>query len=165
MERLIITAAVTGSFDTRKQLNLPITPQEIAQAAVECIRRGLDRSCACEKSKTRKPSMELSIIERCRNVRSRCDMIVNLTAGLVEGVFSEEDKELAGEAAIPHGRRIHMWYELKPEMCFLDVGTISFHGGYLPTSYPMWSRWRGHPQGGPSPIGNLGRCHIDIADI
>ena len=36
MEKLIITAAVTGSLATKKQNhNIPITPDEIAQAAVE----------------------------------------------------------------------------------------------------------------------------------
>jgi uncharacterized protein (DUF849 family) len=56
-------------------------------------------------------------------------MIVNLTAG-VGGrvVFSEEDKELAGEGlyTTPE-RRVQHVVELKPEMCSLDVGTISFH--------------------------------------
>jgi len=41
MEKTIITAAVTGSRPT-KDMNpaLPYTPQEIAQAAVECYRAG-----------------------------------------------------------------------------------------------------------------------------
>jgi uncharacterized protein (DUF849 family) len=132
MERLIITAAVTGSFDTKdKQLNLPITPQEIAQAAVECYQEGASIvHVHVRNPKTRKPSMELSYYrEVFETVRSRCDMIVNLTAG-VGGrvVFSEEDKELAGEGlyTTPE-RRIQHVVELKPEMCSLDVGTISFH--------------------------------------
>ena len=41
MSKLIITAALTGAEVTREQQpNLPITPEEIAQAAVEAYEAG-----------------------------------------------------------------------------------------------------------------------------
>ncbi len=41
MSKLIITAALTGAEVTRKQQpNLPITPEEIGQAAVEAYEAG-----------------------------------------------------------------------------------------------------------------------------
>ncbi len=41
MEKLIITAAITGSRITRKIApNIPITPEEIVQSAVECWEAG-----------------------------------------------------------------------------------------------------------------------------
>ena len=42
MEKLIITAALTGGEVTRKQQpNLPLTPDEIAEAAYECYLNGV----------------------------------------------------------------------------------------------------------------------------
>jgi 3-keto-5-aminohexanoate cleavage enzyme len=41
MEKLVITACLTGAEVTRdQQPNLPITPDEIAQAAYECYLAG-----------------------------------------------------------------------------------------------------------------------------
>ena len=41
MEKLIITACLTGAEVTRKQQpNLPLTPDEIAEAAYECYKAG-----------------------------------------------------------------------------------------------------------------------------
>lgn len=37
MDKLIITAAVTGSLPTRRSIpHVPITPEEIVQAAIAC---------------------------------------------------------------------------------------------------------------------------------
>jgi uncharacterized protein (DUF849 family) len=130
MEKLIITAAVTGSFDTKdKQVNLPVTPQEIAQAAVECNQEGASIAHIHVKDpKTRKVSMEVSYYrEVFEAIQSKCDMIINLTTG-VGGriVFSPKDKEQAGEGlyTTPE-RRTHHVTELKPEMCSLDIGTFN----------------------------------------
>ncbi len=41
MEKLIITAALTGAEVTKEQQpSLPVTPDEIAQAAYECYKAG-----------------------------------------------------------------------------------------------------------------------------
>ncbi len=41
MEKLIITAAVTGSRNTREQTPyIPITPEEIAESCIECWNAG-----------------------------------------------------------------------------------------------------------------------------
>lgn len=132
MEKLIITAAVTGSFDSKdKQLNLPVTPQEIAQAAIECHQEGAAIvHVHVRDPKTRKPSMEFSYYrEVFETVRSKCDMIVNLTTGIGGRiVFTEREREQAGDSVYttPERRTQHV-AELKPEMCSLDIGTINFN--------------------------------------
>jgi uncharacterized protein (DUF849 family) len=131
MEKLIITAAVTGSFDSKeRQSNLPVTPGEIAQAAFESYQEGASIvHVHVRNPKTRKPSMELSYYrETFETIRTKCDMIVNLTTGIGGRiVFSPEDKEEAGEGlyTTPERRTQHV-AELRPEMCSLDVGSINF---------------------------------------
>jgi len=132
MEKLIITAAVTGSFDSKdKQLNLPVTPQEIAQAAIECYQEGAAIvHVHVRDPKTRKPSMEFSYYKEVfETVRSKCDMIVNLTTGIGgRVVFTEKEREQAGDSVYttPERRTQHV-AELRPEMCSLDIGTINFN--------------------------------------
>jgi len=141
MEKLIITAAVTGSFDTKdKQVSLPVTPKEIAQAALECYEEGASIvHVHVRDPKTRKPSMEISYYrEVLETVQSRCDMIVNLTTGIgARIVFTEEEKEQAGDSlyTTPERRTQHV-AELKPEMCSLDVGTINFHRWIMANTFP-----------------------------
>lgn len=130
MDKLIITAAVTGSSESKgKQITLPITPQEIAQAAIECYQEGASVvHVHVRDPKTRKPSMELSYYrEAFESIRSRCNIIINLTTGPGARIcFTSEDKEKAGDNIYtsPERRTRHV-AELKPEMCSLDIGTIN----------------------------------------
>jgi uncharacterized protein (DUF849 family) len=141
MGKLIITAAVTGTFDTKdKQVNLPVTPQEIAQAAIECYQEGASIvHVHVRDPKTRKPSMELSYYrDVLETVQDKCDMIVNLTTGIgARIVFTAEEKKQAGDGlyTTPERRTQHV-AELKPEMCSLDVGTINFHRWIMANTLP-----------------------------
>jgi uncharacterized protein (DUF849 family) len=141
MEKLIITAAVTGSFDSKdRQTNLPVTPEEIAHAAIECYHEGASIvHVHVRDPKTRKPSMGLSYYrEVFETIRDRCDMIVNLTTGIGGRiVFSPEEKEQAGESlyTTPERRTQHV-AELKPEMCSLDVGSMNFSRWVMANSLP-----------------------------
>jgi len=141
MEKLIITAAVTGSFDSKeRQTNLPVTPEEIAQAAIECYYEGASIvHVHVRDPKTRKPSMELSYYrEVFETIRNKCDMIVNLTTGIGGRiVFTPEEKEQAGESlyTTPERRTQHV-AELKPEMCSLDVGSMNFSRWVMANSLP-----------------------------
>jgi uncharacterized protein (DUF849 family) len=141
MGKVIITAAVTGSFDSKeKQTNLPVTPQEIAQAAIECYQEGAAIvHVHVRDPKTRKPSMEVSYYrEVFETVRSKCDMIVNLTTGIGGRiVFTEKEKQQAGDSLYtnPERRTQHI-PELKPEMCSLDIGTINFNRWIMANTFP-----------------------------
>lgn len=141
MEKLIITVAVTGSFDTKeKQVNLPVTPQEIVQAAIECYQEGASVvHVHVRDPETRKPSMELSLYrEVLETIQNHCGMIVNLTTGIgARIVFTAEEKEQAGDSlyTTPERRTRHV-AELKPEMCSLDIGTINFHRWIMANTFP-----------------------------
>lgn len=145
MDKIIITAAVTGSFDAKhKQVNLPITPQEIAQAAIECYQEGASIAhIHVRDPKTRKPSIEIPYYrEVLETIRSKCDMILNVTTGTGARIcFTPEDKEKAGDSlyTTPERRTQHVT-ELKPEMCSFDVGTMNFQSWVLANPLPDLKR-------------------------
>ncbi len=84
MDKLIITVAVTGSAPTWEQNpNLPITPEEIANAAVDCFNEGASIvHIHVRDPKTGGPSMEMALYEEAvERIRARCNIIINLSAG------------------------------------------------------------------------------------
>jgi 3-keto-5-aminohexanoate cleavage enzyme len=114
MEKVIITAALTGAV-TPKDLNphIPLTPQEIADDAYECWKAGAavvhlhmrDEKGAGTMDKERfKQTFEL--------IRSRCDVVINLTT--------------SGEAGASDERRMAHLIELKPEIASYDSGTFNW---------------------------------------
>ena len=84
MDKVIITVAMTGSQPTRAMNpGLPITPQEIADSAYECLNEGaaiVHVHVRDPKTGARSMAHELyeEVVERVR-VKSR--MIINLTTG------------------------------------------------------------------------------------
>jgi len=142
-----ITCAVTGVGDTARRSDLvPITPLQIADAAIEAARAGAaiahvhvrDLETGAGSRETR---LYREVVERIR--ASDVDVIVNLTAGmggdLVLGgeeaplPFDEDGTDLAGATA----RLAHV-EELLPEICTLDCGSMNFAAGgdYLLVNTP-----------------------------
>ena len=117
MDRVIITAAVTGSFPT-KGMNpaVPYSPAEIAQSAIECHRAGAAIvHIHVRDPDTGRPAFELELFrETVDRIRRECDMIINLTTSgyhLGEGDLIE--------------RRLQP-LALRPEICSLDLGSVNF---------------------------------------
>ena len=113
MSPLIITAALTGAEVTREQQPaLPISPEEIAQAAWECRQAGASivhvHARRPDGSSTQEPQAYRAIIEA---VRARCDVIVQISTGGAVGMT-------AAERIAP--------VELKPEMATLSMGSVNF---------------------------------------
>ncbi|MBU6472579.1 MAG: 3-keto-5-aminohexanoate cleavage protein, partial [Alphaproteobacteria bacterium] len=83
--RVVITCAITGNFTTREQNPaLPITPEEIAEAALAAAEEGAAIAhIHVRDPKTGKPSMELEYyrdaVERIR-ARNK-NLILNITTG------------------------------------------------------------------------------------
>ncbi len=83
---VIITCAVTGAGDTvDKHPAIPVTPAQIAAAAVEAAQAGATVvHCHVRDPKTgkgsRDPALYREVMERIRD--SGVDVIVNLTAGM-----------------------------------------------------------------------------------
>jgi len=134
---VIVTCAVTGAGDTvGKHPAIPVTPKQIADAAIEAAKAGATVvHCHVRDPKTGKGSRDPALYrELCERVRaSGVDMILNLTAGM------GGDLEIGpGESPMRFGpgtdlvggleRLIHV-EELRPEICTLDCGTLNFGDG------------------------------------
>ena len=130
---VIVTCAVTGGGDTvGKHPAIPVTPEQIASAAIEAAKAGAAIAhCHVRDPATGKTSIGYDffreVTERIR--ASDTDVIINLTAGGA-GVFipGEPDPKVADEASSllsPAGRLAHV-EGLRPEICSLDCGTMDF---------------------------------------
>jgi uncharacterized protein (DUF849 family) len=134
---VIITCALTGAGDTvDKHPAMPVTPTQIAAAAVEAAKAGATvvhchvRDPITGKG-SRDPALYREVMARIRD--SGVDIIVNLTAGM------GGDLEIgAGETPLAFGpatdlvgplaRLVHV-EELLPDICTLDCGTLNFGDG------------------------------------
>ena len=83
---VFITAAVTGSGDTAsKSDKVPVTPKEIADAAIESAKAGAAIAhCHVRNPETGAPSRDVAlyreVVDRIRS--SDTDVVINLTAGM-----------------------------------------------------------------------------------
>ena len=130
MEKVIITAAVTGSRPT-KEMNpaVPYTPQDIAQSAVECYRAGAAIAhIHVRDPQTGEPAFKIEMFREVMDrIRDECDMLLNLTTS---GLF------LSGPDLIE--KRLQP-VTLQPEICSFDVGSINFpHAVFM--NPPEWGR-------------------------
>jgi uncharacterized protein (DUF849 family) len=132
-DKTIITCAVTGSITRPDQHpGLPITPEQIARAALEAAGAGASVvHIHVRDPATGAPSMELSlyreVVERIRD--SGSDLLINLTTG-PGGRFvpGEDDPKVAGPGTNlkrPEQRVEHV-VALRPEICSLDLNTMWF---------------------------------------
>jgi 3-keto-5-aminohexanoate cleavage enzyme len=113
MKKLIITAALTGAEVSRaQQPALPITPQEIAQAAEECALAGASIVHVHARHPDGSPTQDRDIYRQIiAAVRERCDVIVQVSTGGAVGMTATE--RLAPVT-------------LAPEMATLSMGTVNF---------------------------------------
>ena len=132
MEKLVITAGISGSVTTReKNPNLPVTPKEIAESAVESYHAG---AAVCHihvrDPKTQAPSMQFELYQEVfARIRDQCDMIINLTTGA--GARLLYNPNAPGNPWDTSGlknaeERVEHVMKLRPELCSLDVGTLNF---------------------------------------
>ena len=120
MDKLIISVAVTGSFPTRERNpNIPYTPKEIADSAVESWKAGAAIAhIHVRDPKTGKPSKDFNLFrEVVDRIRSQCDMLINLTTSgySIAGI---------GDDALMEKRVEPL--ELNTELCSLDIGTMNW---------------------------------------
>ncbi|WP_226579160.1 BKACE family enzyme [Acuticoccus sediminis] len=130
-ERTILTAAVTGNLTRPEQHpQLPITPAQIAQAALDAAEAGAAIvHLHVRDPETARGSMRLDLyrelVERIREKNER--VILNLTTG--EGgrfVPSDDDPRVAaaGSTLCAPERRVAHVEDLRPEICTLDFNTM-----------------------------------------
>ncbi|MCO2230183.1 3-keto-5-aminohexanoate cleavage protein, partial [Pseudomonas aeruginosa] len=134
---VIVTCAVTGAGDTvGRHPAIPVTPKQIAEAAIEAARAGATVAhCHVRDPATGKPSRDVAlyreVVERIRE--SDTDVIINLTAGMggdLEIGKGEQPLEFgAGTDLVGPLERLRHVEELLPEICTLDCGTLNFGDG------------------------------------
>jgi len=141
-----ITCAVTGSGETAdKHPDLPITPRQIAAAAIEAANAGAAIAHIHVRDPatglgSRDPKLYAEVVDRIRD--SGVDVIINLTAGMGgDIVFGPGENPLPLKAegtdmVGPIERLVHV-AELLPEICTIDCGTMNFAAGdYVMTNTP-----------------------------
>ncbi len=147
---VFITCAVTGVGATTDRSELvPVTPAQIADAALEAARAGaaivhIHVRDPETGGPSRDPALFRDVVERIRS--SGVDVVLNLTAGMggdlvlggVEAPLppNEEGTDMAGAT-----ERLAHVAELLPDICTLDCGTMNFaEGDYVMTNTPSMLR-------------------------
>ena len=137
-QEVIVTCAVTGAGDTvGKHPAIPVTPQQIADAAIEAAKAGAAiahmhvRDPGTGKG-SRKTEYYREVVKRVRD--SGTDVIINLTAGMGGDLeVDDQDPRKAGpgtDLVNALERLVHV-EELLPEICTLDCGTLNFGDGNM----------------------------------
>ncbi len=130
---VIISCAVTGAGDTvGKHPGMPVTPEEISNAAIEAAEAGAAIAHIHVRDPetgagTNDPALFREVVERIRE--SGTDVVVNLTAGGGGDFFPNDDEPGVGgpgtDVQSPEERHAPVG-ELLPEMCSLDCGSYNF---------------------------------------
>lgn len=132
---VIITCAVTGAADTTSRSNLvPITPEQVANAAIEAAKAGAAVVHVHVRDPetgqgSRDPGLFKQTVDLIRD--SNVDLVLNLTAGMGgDWIPGKEDPSMPGpgtDMVGPEERLAHV-IECKPDICSLDCGTMNFGG-------------------------------------
>jgi len=123
--KVIITCAVTGSIHTPSMSpHLPVTPREIADAAVAAAEAGaaivhLHARDPKDGHPTQDPNLFREFVPE---IERRCNVVINITTG--------------GAATMTIEERVRPALELKPEVASLNMGSMNFG------LYPMLARFK-----------------------
>lgn len=124
MEKIIITAALTGGDTTPSQSPyLPITPEQIANEAVRCAEAGAAIVHVHTRDpKTGQPSSRLELFEEIFElIRARSDVVISPTTG--------------GNATMTLEERMRVIPEFKPEIATFNLGTMNYSTHFIAESY------------------------------
>ena len=116
MQPVMITAAMIGAEVSRAdQPNLPVTPQEIIAAAVECYEAGASiihiHVRDAQGNATQDGQLFREVVE---GIRARCDVITQVSTGGAVWMSAEERLQSI---------------ECRPDMATLTTGTVNFGDG------------------------------------
>ena len=118
MEKLIITAAITGSRITREITpHIPIMPEEIVQSSYECWQAGASIvHIHVRDPNTGQGTQEVEIFRQVvEPLREKTDLILCLTTSGIPGRNLPTEERLAP-------------VDLKPELASFDAGSINLGG-------------------------------------
>ncbi|MDB5881531.1 MAG: 3-keto-5-aminohexanoate cleavage protein [Ramlibacter sp.] len=123
--KVIVTCAVTGSIHTPSMSpHLPITPQEIADAAIGAAKAGasivhLHARDPRDGSPTQDPALFGEFLPK---IMQACDVVINITTG--------------GAPTMPIEERLQPALRHAPEVASLNMGSMNFG------LYPMLNRFK-----------------------
>ena len=128
-KKIVITCACTGAETTREQNPaLPLTPEEIADAAYEAWLAGAAILHLHVRDETGKPTQNPAVFRRAIElIRRKCDIVVEITTGGAVGDGAEE--------------RLRPVMEIEPEMASLDCGTVNFGNDFIVNTLPTMRRF------------------------
>jgi uncharacterized protein (DUF849 family) len=115
MRKVIISAAVTGAIHTPSMSpHLPVTPDEIAQAALQAAQAGAAIVHLHARDPVDgRPTQSVDVFRQfLPALRERSDVIVNLTTG--------------GAPTMTVQERLQPALQLRPEVASLNMGTMNF---------------------------------------
>jgi 3-keto-5-aminohexanoate cleavage enzyme len=114
-EKLIISAALTGSWPTKAQNPaVPITEEEIAEAAVACWREGAGIVHLHVRNEFGKVTCDPARYAKARDLirEAGCDVIINMSTGGGAGQTTDEQRIAP--------------VDLAPEIASYDCGSLNF---------------------------------------
>jgi uncharacterized protein (DUF849 family) len=123
--KVIITCAVTGAIHTPSMsAHLPVTPQEITEAAVAAAEAGAAiLHLHARDPETGRPTQDPRIFERfLPNIKQATNAVINLTTGGSPHMTVEE--------------RMRPAVEFRPELASLNMGSMNFG------LFPMLARYK-----------------------
>jgi uncharacterized protein (DUF849 family) len=146
-----ITCAVTGAgATTDRSQHVPVTPQQIAESAIEAARAGAAIAHIHVRDPgsgrgSRDTELYREVVERVR--AADIDVVLNLTAGMggdlvLGGENAPLPVDVAGTDMVGAAERLVHIEALRPEICTLDCGTMNFAAGgdYVMVNTPVMLR-------------------------
>ena len=131
--KIMLTAAVTGAGDTKKKsAYVPITPKEIAEAAIESAKAGATVAHIHARDPitggvSYKVEHYREIVDRIRE--SSTDIVINITSGgggdFIPNLNNPANGGEGTDIQTPEERHKPVG-QLLPEMCTLDCGSLNF---------------------------------------
>lgn len=115
MNKVIITCAITGSIHTPSMsAHLPVTPEQIAAAAVAAAQAGaaivhLHARDPVDGRPTQNPDVFRQFVPR---IKAESDVVINITTG--------------GAPTMPLQERLQPALQLQPEVASLNMGSMNF---------------------------------------
>ena len=124
MDKVIITCAITGAETTREHNPaLPMTPEEIADAAADARKAGAAVVHLHVRDEKGAPTQSLEVFKKAIElIRKKSDIVVEVTTGGAVGMTPEERLQPV---------------TLEPEMASLDCGTVNFGNDYIVNTLPV----------------------------
>jgi uncharacterized protein (DUF849 family) len=115
MRKVIITCAITGSIHTPSMSpHIPVTPKEIADAAIEAHAAGASIVHLHARDPVDgRPSQDVALFKQfLPEIKQACDVVINLTTG--------------GASTMPIEERLQPALRMKPEVASLNMGSMNF---------------------------------------